>query len=69
MEQVPSILPAEPLTLEAFDRYVAAARAERSKAIAEFCGAAAAALFGILTRLVRRSPASVAGKPVAHAAR
>ena len=42
------------LTPELFDHYVARARAERAKAIAEFGRQLAAAVSGIARRLVRR---------------
>ena len=54
------------LTLELFDYYVARARAERAKAIAEFGGHIAAWLSRIAGRLARhRRPASPLHRPLA----
>jgi hypothetical protein len=44
------------LTPELFDYYVAQARAERAKAIAEFGGTLVARLSGIVARLARHVP-------------
>jgi hypothetical protein len=49
------------LTPELFDYYVAQARAERAKAIAEFGGTLVAGLSGIVARLARHVP--IASQP------